>query len=67
MITNVPTSEALQVSALRAFFETWSLVLRIVTEFDNVYSPNDGDWTEERAQYLSGCQRDLQTALSGIQ
>jgi hypothetical protein len=67
MITNVPTSEALHASALRAFFETWSLVLRIATEFDEVYRPDDGDWTEERTQYLSGCQRDLQTALSSMQ
>lgn len=67
MIVNVPTAEILDTAALRAFFSTWSLILRIATEFDEVYPPEDGDWTDEKTAYLEGCQSDLQAALSGMQ
>lgn len=66
MIVNVPTAQTLHTAALRAFFDTWSLSLRIATEFDEVYPPSD-DWTKEKTEYLEGCQSDLQTALIGIQ
>lgn len=67
MIVNVPAATGLETAALRAFFSAWSLVLKIATEFDEVYSPDDGDWTDEKTAYLEGCQSDLQAALTGMQ
>jgi len=66
MIENVPTSDDLNRAALRLYFTAWTSLITIATDFDQVY-PDDEDWTEEKAEYLRGCQSDMQSCCTLIQ
>jgi len=66
MIENVPTSDDLNRAALRLYFTAWTSLITIATDFDQVY-PDDEDWTEEKAEYLRGCQSDMQSYCTLIQ
>lgn len=66
MIVNVPTSEALNHSALRLYFSAWATLIDIRYDFDESFS-GDHDWTREREEYIAACQPDLQAACSTIQ
>lgn len=72
MITNVPTSDELNRSALRHYFSAWIQLLTIATDFDQVFANDDDaphpiDWSPERESYLKGSQADLQTCCTLIQ
>jgi len=66
MITNVPTSEDLNKVALRLYFTAWTSLIGIAADFDMVY-PEDGEWSEEKTEYLNSCQSDLQSCCTLMQ
>jgi hypothetical protein len=66
MITNLPSAEQLHRSAMRAYFDSWSLLLSIVADFDTHFEPGV-EWNAERSEYLERSQADLQVCLVGIQ
>lgn len=66
VIQNVPTSDNLNRAALRLYFTAWTSLIAIATDFDEVY-PDEGDWTEEKANYLKGCQSDMQSCCTLMQ
>lgn len=71
MIVNVPTSQDLDDVALRLHFSAWSSVIRIRSDFDQVYipgeDPSDGQWQKEWSEYIEGYQPEMQAVGSVIQ
>jgi hypothetical protein len=66
MITNVPTSEDLNKAALRLYFTAWTSLIRIAADFDVVY-PEENEWSQEKSEYLSRCQSDMQSCCTLMQ
>jgi hypothetical protein len=75
MIVNLPTAEALNTTALKLYYRAWHGIVIILHEFDQNYettadewlSPDDGQYADERAEYLEGSQEDLHAILSIVQ
>ena len=70
MITNIPTTEALNDVALRLYFSAWRSLLSIRPDFEMVY-PSDGDptstgWADEWNAYLDACQNELQSICTVV-
>lgn len=75
MIINLPTSEALNTTALKLYFRAWHGIVVMLHDFDKSYegpvsnwiTPEDDTFAEERSDYLQGAQEDLRATLSIIQ
>lgn len=75
MIINLPTSEALNTTALKLYFRAWHGIVLILQAFDLNYDGHADDWlpgvdcifAKERAEYLEGSQEELHAILSIIQ
>lgn len=75
MILNLPTSNALNTTALKLYFRAWHGIVGILHDFDQGYEgpidnwgkPEDDPFVEERADYLAGAQEDFHAILSIVQ
>lgn len=75
MIVNLPTSEALNATALKLYFRAWHGIVSILHEFDQIHvtdaeewlDPGEGLYFEEREEYLEVAQEDLHAILAIVQ
>lgn len=75
MIINLPTSDALNTTAVKLYFRAWHGIVGMLHDFDQSYegpvsnwvAPVDDLFAEERSDYLEGAQEDLHATLSIIQ
>lgn len=70
MITNIPTPDELENIALRLHFSAWAELLSVITDFDQVFEPVEGDpdyWRDEKTEYIDACQPELQSICAVIQ
>lgn len=70
MISNIPTPDELENIALRLHFSAWAALLSVITDFDQVFEPAEGDpdyWRDEKAGYIDACQPELQSICAVIQ
>ena len=67
MITNVPSTEDLDKAALRSYFAAWTALVDMATDFDNYFYGDGVDWSKEKAEYIEGCQSDLQSCRTLMQ
>lgn len=72
MIVNLPTSDAINATALKLYFRAWHGIVDTLFEFDETYQssvvdwfdPTDDSYTEERAEYLEVAQEDFHAYAS---
>lgn len=72
MIVNLPTSDALNATALKLYFRAWQGVVDTLLDFDKMYNSSVSDWfdstngryTEERTDYLELAQEDFHAFAS---
>lgn len=73
MITNLPTSDGLNYTAIKLYFDAWDKVISLMLAFDSYYPSGyfgtlgTDDWIEERAEYVEAAQEDLYATLAVIQ
>jgi hypothetical protein len=75
MIVNLPTSEAMNTTALKLYFRAWHGIVGVLHDFDQVYhgevkdwiEPSDGNYADERADYIENAQEELHAILSIVQ
>lgn len=61
MITNVPTSQDLNKSALTSFFAAWHPLVQLFDDFNRTFGLEDPVYAEELADYYEHCQAELET------
>ena len=64
MISNVPTSQDLNKSALTAFFAAWHQLIQLFDDFNQSFGLENEDFLEELEQYYGHCQAELETIYS---
>lgn len=70
MITNIPTPNALNEVSLRLYFDAWSSIVVIISNFECEYESNfypwskDSEWTDEWKHYIEQAQPELGTILA---
>jgi hypothetical protein len=72
MIINMPTSDALNATALKLYFRAWHGIVHILLDFDEMHQSPVTDWFDDtddghadaRADYLEIAQEDLHALAS---
>lgn len=72
MIVNLPTSDALNATALKLYFRAWHGIVHTLFDFDEMHQSSVGDWfdamddacADERAEYLEIAQEDFHAFAS---
>lgn len=75
MIVNLPSSEALNTTALKLYFRAWHGIVGILHEFDAFHDGSVNEWVEpsddlfqdERAEYLDFAQENMHALASVAQ
>ncbi|MBS9718502.1 hypothetical protein ACFFUT_09165 [Pseudohalocynthiibacter aestuariivivens] len=61
MITNVPSANDLNKSALTAFFAAWHPLIQLFDDFNQSFGLEDPTYAEELEDYYKHCQAELET------
>lgn len=61
MISNVPSSQEIDKSALTAFFAAWHSLIDLFDDFNQAFGLWNDDWSEELKEYYDHCQAELET------
>lgn len=61
MITNVPTAQDLNKSALTAFFAAWHPLIQLFDDFNQSFGLEDPNFSDELEEYYEHCQAELET------
>ncbi|OOY31274.1 hypothetical protein [Thioclava sp. F36-6] len=64
MISNVPSSQDLNNSALTAFFAAWHQLIQLFDDFNQSFGLEDPNFSEELEEYYEHCQAELETIYS---
>lgn len=61
MITNVPTAQDLNKSALTAFFAAWHSLIQLFDDFNESFGLENPSFSDELEEYYEHCQAELET------
>jgi len=75
MIINLPTSDALNTTAVKLYFRAWHGIMEMLHDFDLMFAGSASAWSgsedddclQERNEYIEAAQEDLHAILSIVQ